>query len=689
MDSHQNHNNHQIEQDHHEHRNHQEAGRDDGHQSHGVDHSGHEELFRKRFWISLLLSLPVLLYSQTIQGWLGFSAPTFPGSVWIVPVFSIIIFLYGGVPFVKMALPELKRRSPGMMSLITLAIGVALIYSLAASVFRLGESFFWELVTLIDIMLLGHWIEMRSVRQASGSLNELAKLLPDTAELVLEDGSIETIPAHNLNQGDIFLVRPGSSIPADGTVVEGESHISEAMITGESTPVGKAAGDTVIAGTINDEGSLRVRVSATGEDTALAGIMRLVNEAQQSKSETQLLADKAAGWLFYLAIASALLTGIAWVIAAGFDIAVIKRVVTVLVIACPHALGLAVPLVVAISTSKGAQNGILVRDRIALEEARLLDVIVFDKTGTLTAGEFGVAGTEVIEGWGKDQALAYAAALEENSEHLIARAIKKEAARENLELEKAEGFTALKGRGVKAVIGGREVYLGGPRMLDHLSITLNGDLKSFADKAGSAGQSVIYLIAERTAVAAFSLADIVRPESREAVRQLQEQGVEVVMLTGDSKEVAKSVAEDLGITRYYAEVLPEDKDKKIIEMKNEGKLVAMVGDGVNDAPALTRADIGIAIGSGTDVAVESAGLILVKNNPLDIPRILNLSRMTYRKMIQNLVWATGYNLVALPLAAGVLAPFGILLSPAVGALFMSLSTVIVALNAQLLRRGEI
>jgi Cu2+-exporting ATPase len=484
-------------------------------------------------------------------------------------------------------------------------------------------------------------------------------------------------------------VRPGSSIPADGTVVEGESHITEAMITGESRPVRKAAGDTVIAGTINDEGSLRVKVTATGDDTALAGIMRLVNEAQQSKSQTQVMADKAAGWLFYLAIAAAVLTGIAWIIAAGFDIEVVKRVVTVLVIACPHALGLAVPLVVAISTSRGAQNGILVRDRIALEEARLLDVVVFDKTGTLTVGEFGVNGIAVIDGWKKDQALAYAATLEENSEHLIARAIKKEAAKNNLELGKAEGFTALKGRGVKAVIGGKEIYLGGPRMLDQLSITLNGDLKTFADEAGSAGQSVIYLIDKSTAVAAFSLADIVRIESREAVMQLQDQGVEVVMLTGDSREVARSVAEDLGISRYYAEILPEDKDKKIIEIQGEGKLVAMVGDGVNDAPALTRADIGIAIGSGTDVAVESADLILVKSNPLDIPRILNLSRITYRKMIQNLVWATGYNLVALPLAAGVLAPFGILLSPAVGALFMSLSTIIVALNAQLLRRGDI
>lgn len=694
MDSHQNHHNHhQKDEDDHQqpagHKDHQETGKKGGHQGHGVDHSGHEEMFRKRFWISLLLSIPVLLYSQTIQGWLGFSVPAFPGSDWIVPVISIIIFLYGGVPFIEMAIPEIKRRSPGMMSLITLAIGVALIYSLAATIFRLGESFYWELVTLIDVMLLGHWIEMRSVRQASGSLNELAKLLPDTAELVQEDGSVTTVPIQELEENQIFLVRPGSSIPADGVVVEGQSHVNESLLTGESKPVEKSVGETVIAGTINDEGSLRVKVSASGENTALAGIMRLVREAQKSKSQTQILADKAAGWLFYLAIAVAILTGLAWTIAVGFDIEVVKRVTTVLVIACPHALGLAVPLVVAISTSRGAQNGILVRDRIALEEARLMDTVVFDKTGTLTKGEFGVVAVAVGDGWEKEKALATAAALEENSEHLIARSIKNEAAKFDLEAEKVAGFTALKGRGVKATLDGKEVYLGGPRLLEYLSIDPKGDLDDFAKSAGAAGHSVVFLIVDGETVAAFSLADLIRDESREAVRQLGDLGIEVVMLTGDSQAVARTVAEELEISRFFAEVLPEDKDKKIMEMQNEGKRVAMVGDGVNDAPALTRADIGIAIGSGTDVAVESAGLILVKSNPLDIVRIVNLSRMTYRKMIQNLVWATGYNLVAIPLAAGVLAPFGILLSPAIGALFMSLSTVIVALNAQLLRRGEL
>ncbi len=582
-----------------------------------------------------------------------------------------------------MAVPEIKRRSPGMMSLITLAIAVAFIYSIAATIFNIGESFYWELVTLIDVMLLGHWIEMRSIRQASGSLNELAKLIPDTAELIREDGSIDIVPARILATGNTFLIRPGASIPADGKIIEGQSHINESMITGESNLVSKSVDDQVIAGTINEEGSLRVVVSA------LAGIMRLVNEAQQSKSSTQILADKAAGWLFYIALGVALLTGVGWIIAVGFDIEVIKRVTTVLVIACPHALGLAVPLVVAISTSLGAENGILVRDRIALEEARLLDTIIFDKTGTLTKGEFGVVEIAVVNGWNKNQALGITAALEEDSEHLIARAIQKKTLELNITPEHATEFSAIKGRGVKAKIDGKEAYVGGPKLLEFLSIQQTGILEEFSTIAGSKGQSVVYLVYEDQLVAAFSLADLIREESKDAVRLLQERGIEVVMLTGDSKDVAKYVAGEIGITRFFAEVLPEDKDKKIIELQKEGKRVAMVGDGVNDAPALTRADVGIAIGSGTDVAIESAGLILVKNNPLDIVKIVKLSQMTYRKMIQNLIWATGYNIIAIPLAAGVLAPFGILLSPAIGALFMSLSTVIVAVNAQLLRRTSL
>jgi Cu2+-exporting ATPase len=659
------------------------------HKDHGTDHSGHEGIFRSRFWISLVLSVPVILFSQSVQGWLGYKTPQFWGSSLIVPIFSLVVFSIGGLPFLKMALPEIKGRTPGMMALISLAIIVALIYSIAASLFRLGESFYWELVTLIDIMLLGHWIEMRSIRQASGSLNDLAKLLPDMAERINPDGEVAMVSVSLLQPGDLLLIRPGASVPADGIVLEGESHLNEAMITGESRLVSKSPSDKLIAGTINGEGSLRIKVSAAGDDTALAGIMRLVKEAQGSKSKTQLLADKAAGWLFFIALGAAALTGVIWVVAVGFDLQVIKRVVTVLVIACPHALGLAVPLVVAISTSLAAEQGILVRDRISLEEARLVDTIIFDKTGTLTQGKFGVTGIAVGEGWTQNTALALAAALEGDSEHLIARAIRDEADQRDLPVPLIRGFTAIKGRGVRGEVDGEESYLGGPQLLDQLKLQPASNLKKFADQAGEKGETVVYLIQGNQLRAAFSLADLIRPESRGAVKQLGEMGLEVVMLTGDSQQVARSVAGELGITRYFSEVLPQEKDDKIRELQAEGRRVAMVGDGVNDAPALTRADVGIAIGSGTDVAVESAGLILVKSNPHDIVRIVKLSRATYRKMVQNLIWATAYNIIAIPLAAGVLAPWGILLSPAIGALFMSLSTVIVAFNAQLLRRASI
>ncbi|HEB64568.1 MAG TPA: copper-translocating P-type ATPase [Chloroflexi bacterium] len=657
-----------------------------GHGGHGVDHSGHEQMFRQRFWVSLLLSIPVLLFSPSIQDWLGFSMPAFPGSDWVTPIFGVVVFLYGGLPFLKMAVPEVKNRKPGMMTLISLAISVAFIYSLAAFFFSLGGTFFWELVTLIDIMLLGHWIEMRSVRQASGALNELAKLMPDTAEHIKADGSIEVVPAAELRKGDLVLVRPGASVPADGIIEEGTSDLNEAMITGESLPVKKAPGDKVIAGTINGDGSLRVRVTATGDETALAGIMRLVEQAQQSKSDTQILADKAAGWLFYVALGVAVLTAIAWTIGVGFNVEVIARVATVLVIACPHALGLAVPLVVAITTAMGAQNGILVRDRLALEKAREINTVIFDKTGTLTKGEFGVVAVAAAEGRTEDEALALAAAVEGDSEHTIARGIRRSAEERGLNLPSVSAFEALKGRGVKAESGGKTVHIGGPRLLEFLNAALPPALDALRQKAESRGQSVVYLLVEEQPVAAFALADVVRPESKRAIDALHKMGVEVAMLTGDSWAVARAVAEELGIDQVFAEVLPEHKDQKVAELQAQGKKVAMVGDGVNDAPALTRADVGIAIGGGTDVAIESAGIILVKSNPLDVVKIFTLSRASYRKMIENLWWAAGYNIIALPLAAGVLAPWGILLSPAVGAVLMSLSTVVVAVNAQLMRR---
>lgn len=659
------------------------------HSGHGVSHAGHEQMFRQRFWVSLLLSIPVLLFSEGFQLLLGFSMPAFPGSQWIAPLFSLIVFAYGGVPFIQMALPELRNRQPGMMTLISLAISVALIYSVATLFLPDQMDFFWELVTLIDIMLLGHWIEMRSVRQASGALDALAKLMPDTADRIGPNGQVQTVAVSELRQGDMVLVRPGASIPADGEIVEGESSVNEAMITGESKPVHKHPGEQVVGGSINGDGSLRVRVTATGEQTALAGIMRLVHQAQMSKSRTQVLADKAAGWLFYVALAAAVITAIAWIIGTGFNVGVIERVATVLVIACPHALGLAIPLVVAITTAMGANNGILVRDRLELEAARDIHTVIFDKTGTLTEGRFGVVGMETVDGMSPDAALALTAAVEGDSEHTIAQGIRRSAEQKGLSLPAVTDFEAIKGRGTRARSNGNELYVGGPRLLEMLQASLPEKLAQFEQSASAKGQSVVHLVRDGQPVASFALADVIRPESREAVKRLHEMGVEVAMLTGDSEAVAKAVAQELGIDTYFAQVLPENKDQKVIELQKQGKRVAMVGDGVNDAPALTRADVGIAIGSGTDVAVESAGIILVKSNPLDVVKIIQLSRSSYSKMMQNLIWAAGYNVVAIPLAAGVLAPWGILLSPAVGAILMSLSTIIVAINAQLLRTQKL
>jgi Cu2+-exporting ATPase len=658
----------------------------DQHEGH-VDHSGHELLFRNRFWVSLLLSIPVLAYSEMIQMWLGFSVPRFAGDNWVEPIFSVIIFLYGGLPFLDMARPEIRTRKPGMMTLISLAIIVAFAYSLFAFFSNTGETFFWELVTLIDVMLLGHWLEMRSVRQASGALNELAKLLPDTAERISHHDMVETVPVSDLQAGDLVLVRPGASVPADGEIVEGQSELNEAMITGESKPVEKTVGEKVIGGTINGDGSLRVKITATGDSSTIAGIMRLVAEAQASKSQTQILADKAAAWLFYLAIGTAILTAIGWIIGIGFQIEVIERVATVLVIACPHALGLAIPLVVAISTALGAKNGILVRNRLALEEARNLNTVIFDKTGTLTEGRFGVQEQYIHKDWDEKTALGLALGIEGDSEHPIAQGIRRKVEELGIKATAISDFAAIKGRGVQATWNGKTLYLGGPRLLEMLTITLEGEAKSFAERANQNAQTVVYLLDESSVIAAFALADMIRPESKAVIEELHKMGIQVAMLTGDSHAVAQSVAKSLGIDTVFAEVLPEDKDKKVAELQKQGKKVAMVGDGVNDAPALTRADIGIAIGSGTDVAIEAADIILVQSKPLDVVKIIQLSKASYRKMLENLFWATAYNLFALPIAAGILVPFGgFTLSPAVGAAFMSLSTLVVALNAQTLRR---
>ncbi|MDS0292605.1 heavy metal translocating P-type ATPase [Halogeometricum sp. S3BR5-2] len=668
-------------------------------------------MFRRRFWVSLVLSIPVVFFSEFVQDVFGYAAPTFPGSAWITPVLSVVVFAYGGVPFLSMARTELTNREPGMMMLISLAITVAFVYSVASLFIEGTTPFFWELVTLIDIMLLGHWMEMRSVRQASGALDELAKLMPDTAERVTESGGTEEVPVSDLVVGDVVLVRPGASVPADGEVVEGESSVDESMITGESKPVDKESGSDVVAGTVNQDGSLRVRVTKTGEETTLAGIMRLVDEAQKSKSRTQLLADRAAGWLFYVALGVAALTAVAWVAVEGFEVAVLERVVTVLVIACPHALGLAVPLVVAINTSTAARNGMLIRDRIAMEEARNLDTVMFDKTGTLTKGEQGVVGVrvasetrqedgEAVEAgdWDEERAFAVAAGVEGDSEHMIARAVRDAAEERGVRPARVSNFENLRGLGVKATVDGERsdpgdgetVHLGGPNLVEKLGVERSDAMVSFAAEAGANAQTVVYLIrGESEVAAAFALADVVREESRRTVEALHEMGIEVAMLTGDSEDVARAVAEELGIDQYFAEVLPEEKDTTVERLQSEGRLVAMVGDGVNDAPALTRADVGIAIGSGTDVAIESGDIVLVENNPLDVVRLIKLSKASYRKMQENLVWATGYNVFALPLAAGVLAPVGVLLSPAVGAVFMSLSTVIVAINARGLKRVDL
>ena len=643
-------------------------------------------MFRDRFWISAMLTVPAVIWSGHIEMLLHYRAPAVPGADWIPAVFGTLVFLYGGRAFLQGAWRELRARLPGMMTLISLAITVAFVFSWIVELKLIrADALWWELATLVTIMLLGHWIEMRSIQRAEGALQELAQLLPATATRITA-GHEEVVAIGELRTGEIVLVRPGESVPVDGVVSEGESAVNESLITGESRPVRKRKGDQVIAGTINGEGSLRVDVAGTGEDTKLSKIMRLVAKAQQSKSRAQHLADRAAQMLTGVAIAAALVTMVVWqLLGAPVDFSIV-RVVTVLVIACPHALGLAVPLVVAISTTLGARAGLLVRDRRGLEEARLLDTVIFDKTGTLTLGEFRVVAVAVVDGTSAEDALRVAAAIESESEHPIARGIVKTAAERRLQVPAAHGFRALPGKGVAATVEGVEYRLGGPALLKAEDGRVPPALAEQADAAARRAQSAIYLLRDGAALAVFAVADAIRPESREAIDALHRRGVEVAMLTGDARAVAEAVATDLGIDTVFAEVLPEDKQSKVAELQKRGRKVAMVGDGVNDAPALATADIGIAIGAGTDVAVEAGHIVLVRSDPRDVPRIMTLSRATYRKMVQNLWWAAGYNVIAIPLAAGVLAGRGILLSPAVGAVLMSASTVIVAVNAQLLKR---
>lgn len=645
-------------------------------------------MFRDKFWWSLAFTVPTLIWGELLQQWLGYTAPIFPGSEYVSALFGTVVFVYGGRVFIEGAVREIRDRRPGMMTLISLAISVAFVYSAAVTLGWPGMPLWWELATLVSIMLLGHWIEMRSISGARGALKELARLLPDSAIRLTDQGE-EEVPIADLRPGDVVLVRPGSGIPADGRVSEGRSSVDESMITGESRPVDKAAGDAVVAGTVNGSGSLRVEITGTGAETALAGIMRLVEQAQTSRSRAQALADRAAFWLTWIALGSGALTFAAWLILGDSASFAVERLVTVLVVACPHALGLAIPLVVAISTTLGARNGLLVRDRRGLEEARGLDAVVFDKTGTLTRGEFGVVAVATIDKIGEAEALRLAAAVEADSEHTIARGIVREAQERGLTVPAAAGFEALPGHGVVATVEGRELRMGGPALLRRFDLVLSGSLEEAALESEDRGQTTVFLTEGSKVIAMFGLADRVRPESREAVDRLHAMGIEVVMLTGDAEPVARAVAGDLGIDTVFAEVLPEQKAETIRSLQSDGKRVAMVGDGVNDAPALVTADVGVAIGAGTDVAVEAGDIVLVRSDPRDLPRIVVLSRATYRKMVQNLWWAAGYNIVAIPLAAGVLAPVGILLHPAVGAVLMSLSTVVVALNAQLLRRTRL
>jgi Cu2+-exporting ATPase len=662
-----------------------------GHNHHAVaehdKHAGHSvAMFRDKFWLSLVLTLPVVIYSEHIQAWLRFIPPSFWGSQNVPFVLSTFIFFYGGLVFLKGAIGELKDKRPGMMTLISMAITVAFGYSVAVQFGLNGEAFFWELATLVTIMLLGHWLEMASVQKAESALEAIQQLLPDKAEKLV-NGQPKQVLVSELKVGDLILVRPGASIPVDGVIVEGKSSINEAALTGESKPVSKATNDEVIAGTINQDGSLTIKVTKLGDDTALAGIMRLVAEAQASKSNVQMLADKAAFILTIVAILTGVATFMFWLIAkdAGFAL---ERSVTVLIIACPHALGLAIPLVVAISTALSAKNGLLVRQRLALESARNLNWVLFDKTGTLTKGEHGVTDIWASKGYINEDILQLTASLEQNSEHIVGYGIVKKAQDEHVHLDKVEDFTALPGLGVKGKLHGSDTYVAAShRYIVENNINVPKEIDQYSKQAAKDGKTEVYLINnKKEVIGAIALADIIRDESKQAIVALKQLGIKTAMITGDSKDVADYVAKQLGLDHYFAEVHPEDKAAKVKELQVDGERLAMVGDGINDAPALTQADIGIAIGAGTDVAIKSADIILVKSNPLDVVKVVKLSKATYRKMVQNLTWATGYNIFAIPLAAGALYGRGIVLAPALGAVLMSLSTVVVAINAQLLRK---
>jgi Cu2+-exporting ATPase len=678
-----------TEVNHAQHQTHAEHGHDE-HEGHGhAGHAGHVAQFRRLFWIMLLLAVPTVVMSPMFAMILGYAVPDLPGARWVSPVLGTLMYAWGGKPFLTGAVSEIRSRKPGMMLLIGLAITVAFVSSWGAAlgVLEHGLDFWWELALLIVIMLLGHWIEMRSLAQTTSALDSLAALLPDEAERVESgpDGDVvSTVAPAELEVGDVVIVRPGGSVPADGRITQGSAEIDESMVTGESRPVRRGVGDSVVAGTVATDSGIRVEVTAVGADTALAGIQRLVTEAQNSSSRAQRLADKAAGWLFWFALGSAAITAVVWTFVGSPEDAVI-RTITVLVIACPHALGLAIPLVVSIATERAARGGVLVKDRLALESMRTVGAVLFDKTGTLTKGEPAVSAVVAVEGRSEDEVLALAAAAEMDSEHPLARAIVAAARGRNLALPSSADFTSSPAVGVTATVDGHVVRVGGPRLLAEAGqVELDAAAAWHAD-----GAIVLHVLVDGTMVGALALADEIREESRQTVDALRRLNIEVVMITGDAEPVARSVAAQLGIERVFAGVRPEDKATRVAELQAEGLTVAMVGDGVNDAPALARADVGIAIGAGTDVAIGSAGVILASSDPRSVLSTILLSRATYRKMSQNLWWAAGYNLISVPLAAGVLAPIGFVMPMSVGALLMSLSTVVVALNAQLLRRVDL
>ena len=657
-----------------------------GHGSHDAGHGDHAEMFRRLFWINLALAVPVLVLSEQIQDWFGYNL-TFPGSSWVPPVLGTVIYFYGGRPFLSGGVSEARERQPGMMLLIALAITVAFVASLVSLTDALDLEFWWELASLIVIMLLGHWQEMRAIGQAQGALAALAELIPDEAERIEDGGETQTVPIADLAVGDRVLVRSGSRVPADGTITAGSVELDESMLTGESNPVARSEGDEVVAGSVATDNAIRVEITAIGEDTALGGIQRLVSEAQESGSRAQALADRAAALLFYVAIVSAVLTAGVW-LALGDPDQALTRTITVLIIACPHALGLAIPLVIALSTALAARNGILVKDRLALERMRTVNTILFDKTGTLTVGSHIVTGVAARDG-DPDRLIAVAAAVEADSEHPLGRAIIRKADQAGLAVPEANGFEAMTGTGVHATVEGHDVAVGGPALLRNRNLELPHDLKERTEQWEARGAAVLHVIEQGSITGSFALEDEIRSESADTIAALHDRNIEGVMITGDSQAVADHVAEQLEIDEVFAEVLPQDKDAAVTELQDRGRIVAMVGDGVNDAPALARADVGLAIGAGTDVAMESAGVVLASSDPRTTLAVIELSHASYAKMRQNLWWAAGYNIAAIPLAAGVLAPIGIVLPPAIGAALMSLSTIVVAANAQLLRRLDL